>query len=96
MSEFFAVNTVAMKEGYHLKEIQKGQYGYFSKIEEIFMAAKDGEEQENPLMVLNELSTLLVVIDAYANRYGMDLTDLINMATAKTREQKLKKFKVEQ
>ena len=96
MSEFFAIQTVATPEGYHMKEIAKGRYGEFSKIEEVFQEAKDCDEQGNPLMVLNELSTLLTVVDAYANRYGMDLTDLMSMATAKTRQQKLNKVKVEQ
>lgn len=71
--------------GYHRNQIAKGVYGEFSKIREEFEEATDALEQNNPVMVLVELSDLLGAIKGYLdNKYGPRLTiqDLLKMADA--------------
>ena len=55
--------------GYHTTEIPKGKLGEFSKIEEEFFEAKDALEQENPIMVLLELSDMLGAIEEYCKKH---------------------------
>lgn len=73
------------KKGYHLIDIPKGILGEFSKIEEEFLEAKDALSQENPLMVLQELSDLLGAIEAYTAKYNITLKDLAVMKNATKR-----------
>lgn len=89
MSKFFDTRAGNATKGYHLTNIDKGKYGEFSKIKEEFLEAEDAYHQANPIMTLMELSDLLIVIDAYANKYGMDLNDLISMAEATSRAHKV-------
>ena len=70
---------------YHLTEIPRGVYGEFSKIEEEFLEAKDAIDQENPVMVLQELSDMLGAIEAYTAKYNITLIDLIIMKDATKR-----------
>jgi hypothetical protein len=70
---------------YHLAEIERGVFGEFSKIEEEFLEAKDALAQENPVMVLQELSDMLGAIEAYTARYNITLIDLIIMKDATKR-----------
>jgi phosphoribosyl-ATP pyrophosphohydrolase len=71
--------------GYHLKEIQKGKYGEFSKIKEEFLEAEDAYEQQNNIMLLVELSDLIGAIDVYLENFNMTLEDLIVMKNATKR-----------
>ena len=71
--------------GYHLSHIEKGILGEFSKIEEEFWEAKDALRQENPIMVLTELSDLLGAMKEYLKKYNMSLVDLEKMQQATER-----------
>jgi hypothetical protein len=68
--------------GYHTTDITKGKLGEFSKIEEEFFEAKDALNQENPIMVLLELSDMLGAIEEYCKKYNITLKDLAKMKTA--------------
>lgn len=68
--------------GYHTTEIPKGKIGEFSKIEEEFLEAKDALQQENPIMVLLELSDMLGAIEEYIKKYNITLRDLAKMKAA--------------
>lgn len=70
---------------YHLTEIPKGTYGEFSKINEEFLEATDALAQDNPLMVLQELSDMVGAIEAYVAKYNITLIDLIVMKDATKR-----------
>lgn len=70
---------------YHLTEIPKGVYGEFSKIKEEFLEADDALQQDNPVMVLQELSDMLGAIEAYTAKYNITLIDLIIMKDATKR-----------
>lgn len=70
---------------YHINEIPKGEIGEFSKIREEFLEAADSLEQNNPLMVLIELSDLIGAIELYSNKYNLSLDDLIKMKNATKR-----------
>ena len=65
--------------GYHVNKIPKGILGEFSKIEEEFLEAKDALEQENPVMLLVELSDLIGAIEALGLKYNITLRQLVNM-----------------
>lgn len=70
---------------YHLKNIEKGILGDFSKIKEEFLEAEDSLEQNNVLMCLMELSDLIGAIEAYTLKYNITIIDLINMKDATKR-----------
>lgn len=72
--------------GYHLKEIPKGEFGNWSKIEEEFAEAQDAITQENYIMLLVELSDLLGAIEGYTKKnFNVNLQDLIRMKDATKR-----------
>ena len=69
--------------GYHLKEIKKGIFGEFSKIEEELTECQDAIEQNNKIMTLVELSDLIGAIEGYIQKnFKMELSDLITMKDA--------------
>lgn len=70
---------------YHLVDIPRGAFGEFSKIEEEFLEAKDALAQENPVMLLQELSDMLGAVEAYTMKYNITLLDLIIMKDATKR-----------
>ncbi len=65
--------------GYHLKEIQKGTLGEFSKIKEEFEELMDANEQKNSVLEICELADLLGAIEAYAKKWNLSLGDLNKM-----------------
>jgi len=65
--------------GYHIKAIPKGKFGEFSKIEEEFLEAKDSLDQNNPIMLMMELSDMIGAIEAFAKKHNMTLNDLLKM-----------------
>lgn len=71
--------------GYHLKEIPKGEYGKFSKVKEEFLEVEDSREQNNPIMIMCELSDLIGAIECYASKWNITLDDLITMKDATKR-----------
>lgn len=62
---------------WHKKEIKKGIYGTFSKVEEEVEEAKDALEQNNNLMFLIELSDIIGAIEKLAENHNISLNDLI-------------------
>ncbi len=71
--------------GYHKKEIKKGVFGEFSKIEEEFLECKDAIEQNNPIMLLCELSDMIGAIDEFVKKYNLSIEDVIQMSQATQR-----------
>jgi hypothetical protein len=72
---------------YHLTKIEKGQLGDFSKIKEEFLECEDAFKQENPIMLLVELSDLLGAIEHFLTKHHDSITmkDLLEMTKATNR-----------
>lgn len=68
--------------GYHKREIQKGVFGEFSKVQEEFEELKDGYDQKNKILQIVELTDLLGAIEAYGNKLGVSMTDMLSMMEA--------------
>jgi hypothetical protein len=70
--------------GYHLAKIQKGEYGFSSKLREEVEELQDAEAQQNRLMALIELADLVGAIDGYLKRQfpSFSIDDLRKMADA--------------
>lgn len=62
--------------GYHLKEIEKGIVGEFSKIKEEFQELEDAQEQQSKVLIICELTDLVGAIEEYAKKYNLTLADL--------------------
>ena len=80
-------NIVMDTPGYHLRPIEKGQYGTLSKIYEEVEEIRDSEAQNNRIMILLELSDLLGAVRGYLeeNYPEITLNDLAIMADATQR-----------
>lgn len=65
--------------GYHKNIIPEGKFGEFSKIKEEFLEAEDAFENNNPIMLLQELSDLIGAIEGFAKNYNISLNELIIM-----------------
>ncbi len=65
--------------GYHLKPIEKGVYGEFSKIREEIEELLDAHEQNNRVLEIVELTDLLGAIEAYVQKNNLTLRDLTAM-----------------
>ena len=72
---------------YHLSNIDKGELGELSKIQEELDEAKDAESQMCPVMLLVELSDLLGAVDAYLSKHHptIGIIDLMLMANITAR-----------
>ncbi len=68
--------------GYHMTKIPRGKYGEFSKIEEEFLELKDAEDQDNPIMILCEMSDLIGAMEAYAKKWNITLGEILLMKNA--------------
>lgn len=69
--------------GYHIKEIERGTYGEFSKIKEEFLECEDAIQQGNKIMTLVELSDMIGAIEGYCkNNFNITIDDLIIMKNA--------------
>lgn len=69
------------KPGYHLRPIQKGVFGEFSKIREEFDELSDAYDQGSTILQLVELSDLIGAIGAYAESLDSSLQQLIHFKT---------------
>lgn len=65
---------------YHLKKIEKGVLGEFSKIEEEFNELKDAVEQDDKILISCELSDLVGAIEEFAKKYNLELADIIKFS----------------
>lgn len=71
--------------GYHEADIERGEYGELSKIQEELDEAIDAQNQGIELMVLVELSDIIGAIDGYLNKHykgAFMIEDLYTMAMA--------------
>ena len=66
---------------YHLREIDKGEFGELSKIYEEVEELKDSEQQAAKIMIINELCDIIGAIEGYLERHHPSVTvqDLIEM-----------------
>lgn len=73
--------------GYHVRDIPRGKYGELSKVLEEVWEAVDADEQNNPVMVLQELSDIIGAIDEYLVKKHPTITlqDLVTMSHATER-----------
>lgn len=69
--------------GYHIVQIEKGEIGEISKIQEEVYELADAHEQQSKIMELVELSDLVGAIKLYLRRHhpGITMHDLDIMAT---------------
>lgn len=71
--------------GYHLREIPRGVFGEYSKVEEEFEEFLDALEQDCHLMALQELSDYLSAsYQYYKNNWNSDITNLIKINADRT------------
>ncbi len=70
--------------GYHLREIPQGTPGELSKVLEEVHECLDAEAQNNPIMVLTELSDLYGAIEMYLEKHHptFNMHHLANMSEA--------------
>jgi hypothetical protein len=74
------------EHGYHTVEIPRGVYGEWSKVVEEWNEALDAKKQDNPLMLMQELSDLLGAIGAFSEkRWNVTIDDLLKMTQATSR-----------
>lgn len=66
--------------GYHLRQIQKGELGKSSKIQEELDELRDAEEQECKILIHVELSDLYGALEKCAQSYGLEMEDLKQMS----------------
>ena len=69
--------------GYHVDNIQRGEYGEISKIVEEVAELKDAAKQGIKVMVLVELADILGAIDGYLNKHYRNvvkMSDLLDMS----------------
>lgn len=73
--------------GYHSIEITKGVIGELSKVREELNEAYDADAQNNPIMVILELSDMIGAIRCYLEKHHptLKLNDLVTMADATNR-----------
>lgn len=63
--------------GYHKVQIEKGEFGEFSKIKEEFEELQDGYQQNNRVLIICELTDLIGAIEEYAmNKFNLSIKDL--------------------
>ena len=67
--------------GYHKREIPKGKYGDFSKIEEEWHELLDAHEQAAAILELCELADLVGAIHGYVEKnYNLNIHDVLQMS----------------
>lgn len=68
--------------GYHKREITRGVFGEFSKVQEEIEELQDAHEQGGKILELVELSDLYGAIEGYLQSYyGMTMEDIKQMST---------------
>lgn len=71
--------------GYHKREIIRGVFGEFSKIQEEIEELQDAHEQGGKILELVELSDLYGAIEGYLySYYGMTMEDIKQMSEMTT------------
>lgn len=67
---------------YHLKNIEKGTLGEFSKICEEYQELEDAVFQENKILAICEIADLYGALEAYLAKYNLNMADAKKMADA--------------
>lgn len=62
--------------GHHIKDIEKGVLGEFSKIKEEFEELEDAVSQGDSILTLCELSDMIGAIEEYLKRWNMNINTL--------------------
>lgn len=62
--------------GYHTRDIEKGQYGQFSKIREEFEELEDAFIQKDEILMICEMADLIGAIEGYASKWNLTLDDI--------------------
>jgi len=67
---------------YHVREINRGEFGEISKIQEELEELEDAEYQEARIMILNELADIVGAVEGYLEKHfdGITLDDIITMS----------------
>ena len=64
--------------GYHITNIEKGELGEFSKIEEEFLELKDAYLQNSKVMMLIEMADIIGAMSLYLEKqHNMTIDDLV-------------------
>ena len=63
--------------GYHLREIEKGKLGEFSKIKEEFQELEDAYEQNDRILMICECSDLIGAMKHFLAKHNISIFDLI-------------------
>lgn len=71
--------------GYHTREIQKGEFGEFSKIKEEFEELEDAYNQNDKILQICELTDLVGAIKEYIKKFNLTLEDLDHFAIKTSR-----------
>lgn len=66
--------------GYHTVKIKRGKLGELSKIQEELDELRDAEKQGTKILIHCELADLYGALKDYAERYGLQMEDLRDMA----------------
>lgn len=71
--------------GYHLRKIERGQFGSISKVREELEELEDAIEQGVRIMALCEMADLYGALRALAKKYDVTMLDLERMANVTER-----------
>ncbi len=71
--------------GYHKREIEKGEYGQFSKILEEFLELEDAYLQNDKILQICEFTDLIGAIEEYIKKFNLTIKDLKDFSD-KTKE----------
>jgi hypothetical protein len=67
--------------GYHTREIKKGEFGEFSKVQEEWEELLDARLQDGKILELVEIADLYGAIEGYLEKqYGMSMEDVAKMS----------------
>lgn len=67
--------------GYHIRSIEKGVFGEWSKVVEEFQEIQDAQEQNNKIMELVEISDMYGAIEEYLKEsFNMSMEDIKTMS----------------
>ena len=70
---------------WHVRKIERGVYGELSKVREELEEAEDSIEQNQPVMLIFELSDIIGACGGVAAKYGLTLDDLVTFSKLRSR-----------
>lgn len=69
---------------WHVREIKKGVFGELSKVQEELEEALDAQEQNQPVMLLFELTDIIGAVAGVAAKHGLSIDDLVAFSKLRT------------